>query len=145
MTNTTSAATELGIWRELHVGFDVAVQRLPSVLQEEGFGIITQMDLQHTFKVKLGADFRRYRIFGACNPMLAFRAVQKAPHLGVLLPCNVVLYEREDGVTMIGAVSPMRVLGPGAENAGLGSLAHTVTEKLYRVLSAMGGNAVANG
>jgi len=76
-----------GTWQSLRVTFDAAAERLPQALQAEGFGIITQIDLQQTFKAKLGADFRRYRIFGACNPAFALKAVEADPRAGLIL-CN---------------------------------------------------------
>lgn len=135
MTTTPTTTTDPGTWKELSIGFDAALERLPGALQAQGFGIITQIDLQQTFKAKLGVDFRRYRIFGACNPTLALEVVQKEPHLGVLLPCNVVLYEREDGVAILGAIDPLQTLGIGS--AAVESVARAVAEKLLRVLSAM--------
>jgi uncharacterized protein (DUF302 family) len=135
MTSTMNTTTAPGTWKELSIGFDAAVERLPGALQAQGFGIITQIDLQQTFKAKLGVDFRRYRIFGACNPKLALEVVQKEPHLGLLLPCNVVLYEREDGVAMLGAIDPVQTLGGGAP--AIESVARAVAEKLLQVLAAM--------
>jgi len=135
MTSTRNTTAEPGTWRELRIDFDAALERLPGALQAQGFGIITQIDLQQTFKAKLGVDFRRYRILGACNPTLAHEVVQKEPHLGILLPCNIVLYEREDGVAVLGAVDPLQTLGAGV--AGVESVARVVAEKLLRVLSAM--------
>src|SRR5579859_6001230 len=108
-----------GTWHELKIGFDEVLARLPEALQGEGFGIITQIDIQETFKAKLGVDFRRYRIFGACNPSFAHTALQKDPRVGVLLPCNVVLYEKDDGKAVIGAVDPMKTLGASGGSSGL--------------------------
>jgi uncharacterized protein (DUF302 family) len=133
----TSDTTGPGTWNDLRIGFDAALERLPAELQKEGFGIITQIDLQQTFKAKLGIDFRRYRIFGACNPTLAREAVTTEPRIGLLLPCNVVLYARDDGVAVLGAVDPAQTLGAAAAGAGLDDLARTVGEKLSRVLAAM--------
>jgi len=83
----------------------------------------------------LGVDFRPYRIIGACNPTLALEVVQKEPHLGLLLPCNVVLYERDDGVAILGAIDPIQTLGAGAP--AVESVARAVAGKLLQVLSAM--------
>jgi uncharacterized protein (DUF302 family) len=135
MSSTTSTPTDPGTWKALSTGFDAAAERLPAALQAQGFGIITQIDLQQTFKAKLGVEFRRYRIFGACNPGLALEVVTKEPHFGVLLPCNVVLYERDDGVAMLGAIDPMKTFGAGA--ASVEAAAALVAEKLLRVLAAM--------
>jgi uncharacterized protein (DUF302 family) len=135
MTSTMNTTTGPGTWKELSIGFDAAAERLPGALQAQGFGIITQIDLQQTFKAKLGVDFRRYRIFGACNPKLALEVVQKEPHLGLLLPCNVVLYEREDGIAMLGAIDPVQTLGAGTP--AIESVARAVAEKLLQVLAAM--------
>lgn len=95
-----------GHWHDLKNSYDEALARLPDALKQEGFGIITQVDIQEVFKTKLGIDFRRYRIFGACNPSLAHRALQSDPRVGVLLPCNVVLYEKDDG-TAVAARRPL--------------------------------------
>lgn len=129
MANETASR---GTWTPLPGTFDAAVARLPEALQAEGFGIITQIDLQQTFKAKLGIDFRRYRIFGACNPTFALKAVETDPHVGLLLPCNVVLFERDDKTVMLGVIDPMQQLA-GTNDAALGDVASTIGERLARV------------
>ena len=124
-----------GTWKQLDVGFDEAIARLPRALQAEGFGVITQIDLQQAFKDKLGIDFRRYRIFGACNPTFALEAVVADPHVGLLLPCNVVVYERDDKVAVMGVIDPVKQLG--ASDGHLGDLARAISERLGRVAAAL--------
>lgn len=126
-----------GQWSDLAIPYDAALSRLPDALKKQGFGIITQIDMQETLKAKLGADFRRYRIFGACNPGLAHQALQQDPRVGVLLPCNVVLFERDDGKATIGVVDPMRTLGAAAGADSLAVLAREVGARLERVVSDM--------
>jgi uncharacterized protein (DUF302 family) len=125
-----------GTWNELPVGFDAAVEKLPAALRAEGFGVLTTIDVQATLKEKLGVDFRRYRIFGACNPKLAHEALSRDAQVGVLLPCNVVLYERDDGKAMLGMVDPLASIGG---EPAFGDLAETVRGKLERVAAAMKG------
>jgi uncharacterized protein (DUF302 family) len=120
-----------GTWKELSQSFDVVVDRLPQALQAEGFGVITQIDLQQTFQAKLGVAFRRYRIFGACNPTFALKAVETDPRAGLLLPCNVVLFERDDGKTMLGIIDPVQQLN--APGGPLGDIAREIGERLTRV------------
>ena len=86
---------------------------------------------------KLGVDFQRYRIIGACNPALALKALRTDERVGVLLPCNVVLYEKADGTAVVGAVDPMQTLGAHADNRDLGELARDVGTRLERVLTAL--------
>ncbi len=124
-----------GSWRPLNIGFDAAVARLPEALQSEGFGIITQIDLQQTFKAKLGKDFARYTIFGACNPSFALKAVETDPRIGLLLPCNIVLFERPDQTVMLGTIDPMAQLG--AESGPLNEIARSVGDRLERVALAL--------
>jgi uncharacterized protein (DUF302 family) len=124
-----------GTFHTLKVNFDAALERLPIELGKEGFGVITQIDLTQTFKMKLGIDFRRYRILGACNPKLAHAALDHDLAIGVLLPCNVALYERDDGVAVVGAIDPAATLGAGSKE--LGALAADVGARLERVLTAM--------
>jgi uncharacterized protein (DUF302 family) len=120
-----------GTWRALRVSFETAAERLPQALQAEGFGVITQIDLQQTFQAKLGVNFRRYRIFGACNPAFALKAVELDPRAGLLLPCNVVLFERDDGTAVLGVIDPVQQLG--ATDGPLGDIAHELGERLARV------------
>ena len=129
--NTQSKAAYRGTWSPLRVSFDAAVARLPEALQAEGFGVITQIDLQQTFKAKLGIDFRRYRIFGACNPAFALKALEADPRVGLLLPCNVVLFENDDRTAMLGIIDPVEQLGSADDR--LGDVAHTIGERLARV------------
>jgi uncharacterized protein (DUF302 family) len=119
-----------GTWRALRIGFDAASARLPEALQSEGFGVITQIDLQQTFKAKLGVDARPYRIFGACNPQFALKAVATDPRAGLLLPCNVALFEREDGVAVLGIIDPVQQLD--APDGPLADMAREIGERLAR-------------
>jgi uncharacterized protein (DUF302 family) len=120
-----------GTWGALRVGFDTAVTRLPEALQAEGFGVITQIDLQQTFKAKLGVDSRRYRIFGACNPQFALKAVTADPRAGLLLPCNIVIFERDDGIAVLGIIDPVQQLN--APDGPLADIAREIGERLARV------------
>jgi uncharacterized protein (DUF302 family) len=133
----TTEQAHRGIWRALSISFDEAAESLPPALQAEGFGVITQIDLQQTFKAKLEADFRRYRIFGACNPTFALKAVEVDPRAGLLLPCNVALFERDDGVAMLGIIDPVQQLN--APPGRLAELAQEIGARLTRV-----GHGLAN-
>lgn len=128
--NDSNDRAHRGTWKELRLSFDLAVERLPQALQAEGFGVITHIDLQQTFKAKLGVGFRRYRIFGACNPAFALKAVEADPRAGLLLPCNVVLFERDDGGATLGIIDPVQQLD--APDGPLRDLAVAVGERLAR-------------
>ncbi len=116
--------------------FEEALERIPELLKAEGFGVLTQIDVQATLKQKLGVDWRKYRILGACNPALAHRALSQVPEVGVLLPCNVAVYEREDGRTVVRAVDPMQTIA--AAVPALGEIAGEVRARLGRVLDRVG-------
>ena len=122
--------------KKLSKGFDEAVQNLKEALQKEGFGVITEVDLKEKFKDKLNVDFRRYTIFGACNPALAYEAVQLEPTIGVMLPCNVLVQENEGGGVEISAINPLNSIG-AIDNTKLDSLAKTVSEKLKMVVDSL--------
>lgn len=121
------------IKRELTANYDEVLAKLSEALRSEGFGVLTQIDVQDTLKQKLGVDFRRYRILGACNPALAHQALGTNLDVGVLLPCNVVIYETDRGSTMVSAVDPVAAIGAfGNEN--LQQIANQVRTRLERVL-----------
>jgi uncharacterized protein (DUF302 family) len=120
--------------RVLAAPIDAVLARVPDALKSEGFGVLTQIDVSQTLKQKLGVDFRRYHILGACNPALAHRALQEELELGIMLPCNVIVYEAEDGHTVVTAVDPTRTVAAAGENPRLKELADTVREKLARAL-----------
>ncbi len=130
-----TSTEDRGTFRDVAVDFDAAIAKLPEELKKEGFGVITEIDLKKTFATKLGVEFRRYTIFGACNPKLAHGAVSTDPHVGVLLPCNVVLYERDDGKVVVGAVDPMQSIGSG--DGRFADVAGDVKARLGRVLDGM--------
>jgi uncharacterized protein (DUF302 family) len=121
------------VQRALQVGFEDAVARLPAALGSEGFGVLTQIDVEAVFAQKLGLPFRRYRIFGACNPALAHRALAASLMAGVMLPCNVVLWEGDDGRAVVTAVDPTASPAAAADPA-LAELAREVRQRLERVL-----------
>jgi uncharacterized protein (DUF302 family) len=116
--------------------FDSAVTRVTEVLKQEGFGVLTEIDVAATLKAKLGIDKRPYRILGACNPKLANQALELEPDIGLLLPCNVVVREDDDGKIVVGFMDPVTVLGL-VQRKELEALGNEVRAKLQRVAEAL--------
>lgn len=117
----------------LDLPFDEAVARATQALQDEGFGVLTEIDVAATLKKKIGADFRPYRILGACNPALAFQALQRENKIGTMLPCNVVVQEVAPGRSEVAAVDPVASM-QAVENPDLADVAQTVRAKLAGVI-----------
>lgn len=125
----------IGIKKTLALSFDEALIKVPEALKAEGFGILTEIDVQKTLDEKLKVPFRRYRILGACNPPLAHRALTVEIDAGVMLPCNVIVYEGDDKRAVVTAVDPMQTLA--REHAGLEPVAREVRDKLGRAIAAL--------
>lgn len=114
--------------------YEAAIEKVTAALKEEGFGILTEIDVQATFKKKLDADFRKYVILGACNPPLAHQALSTELDIGLLLPCNVIVYEDDDqDGSVVSIVDPISMLGMGI-NSSLESVASEARARLQRVL-----------
>jgi uncharacterized protein (DUF302 family) len=128
--------TKFGFGKAVDLGFDEAVETVTEELAKEGFGVLTEIDVQATLKEKLGEDMRPYRILGACNPPLAHQAVTAVPEIGLLLPCNVLVREDDEGKVHVSFMDPGSVLGL-VDNPDVEPLAGQVKEKLERVLAAL--------
>jgi uncharacterized protein (DUF302 family) len=122
----------IGMKKPLTMSFDDALTKVPEALKSEGFGVLTEIDVQNTLAQKLQVSFRKYRILGACNPTLAHRALSAEIDAGVMLPCNVIIYEGDDGQTLVNVVDPLQTLA--RESAPLESIAKEAREKLQRAL-----------
>lgn len=132
-------SASLGFTVTLDLPFDVAMVRTREALKAEGFGVLTEIDLAATFKAKLERDFRPYVILGACNPPLAWRALDANVEVGLLLPCNVTVEAAEEGTSIVRIVDPMQMLAaadPGA-NAEIRAVAEEARVKLARVAGAL--------
>jgi uncharacterized protein (DUF302 family) len=125
--------TTFGMKKPLTVSYEEALRLVPEALKTEGFGILTTIDMQSTLKAKLGVDFRRYTILGACNPPLAHEALQTEVEIGLMLPCNVIVYEGDDGKAVVVAIDPTKTMA-AAGLPKLEELAATVKAKLGRAL-----------
>ena len=135
--------TRYGLRVTVPATYDVAVQRTTEALKAEGFGVLTSIDVQQTLKAKLNREFRKYIILGACNPPLADRALHAELEIGLLLPCNVILYERASNETVIAAMAPIAALGIVGDNPELESIATEADGRLRRALTAVGQSAQA--
>jgi len=124
------------IEKTLDVPFEEAIDRTTEALKTEGFGVLSTIPIDEKLKEKLGVDFRKYTILGACNPPLAYKALQHENKIGTLLPCNVIVQETDDGKTEVAAVNPV-VSMQGVQNESLGSLANEVKSKLTRVIESL--------
>ena len=122
--------------KEIDSNFEDAIIRVTEELKKEGFGVLTEIDVRATLKKKLDADFRKYRILGACNPSLAHRALQAEAHIGLMLPCNVVVQETETGKTLVSAIDPVASM-QAVENESLGQVAEQVKTKLQKVIASI--------
>jgi len=118
------------------LSFDTAIEKVTEELKKEGFGILTDIDVKETLKKKLGVDFRRYRILGACNPAFAYKALQKESKIGTMLPCNVIVQELEDGTVEVTAIDPLASM-QAVQNPGLKEIAKQVQEKLKKAIESL--------
>ncbi len=116
--------------------FDDVISRATDALKAEGFGVLTDIDVKATLKKKLDADVRDYRILGACNPLFAYQALQAEDKIGTMLPCNVIVQERADGLVEVAAVDPIASM-QAVENPVLHTVAVEVQSKLQRVIDSI--------
>ena len=112
--------------------YDDVLARIPDLLKEEGFGVLTRIDVKETMKQKIGAEFRRYQILGACNPQIAHKVLNADLEVGTMLPCNVVVYEGDDGHAVVLAIDPSQTVA--AANPAVKDFAADVRTRLARVL-----------
>ncbi|HRN35209.1 MAG TPA: DUF302 domain-containing protein [Saprospiraceae bacterium] len=123
--------------KTLHGSWEEVRSKVESALKEEGFGVLTEIDISATFKKKLDVDFRPYVILGACNPNFAHQALQAESHIGTMLPCNVIMQENKEGAIEVSAVDPL-VSMQGVQNTSLAEVATQVQTKLKRVIENLG-------
>jgi uncharacterized protein (DUF302 family) len=124
---------QYGFTRTVNLPFEAAVKRVTEELRTQGFGVLTTIDVKETLKQKLNIEFTKYVILGACNPPLAHRALEVEMNIGLLLPCNIIVYETE-GKTVVGAFDPLMMV-PLVGKAELGSIAAEVRLRLEAVLA----------
>jgi uncharacterized protein (DUF302 family) len=127
--------TTIGIRRSVKGNYDEVLARIPEALKAQGFGVLTRIDVKQTLKEKIGADFRRYQILGACNPRYAHRALTAEPAVGVLLPCSVAVWEEDDGGVTVNAVDPLQTIA--AADPTLAPIAAEVHDALVRALATL--------
>ena len=124
------------ISKTLTLPFEQAIAKVSDALKSEDFGVLTDIDVEQTLRKKLNVDFRPYRILGACNPSLAYQALQAEDKIGTLLPCNVIVQERDDGQVEVSAIDPVVSLAR-AGSPQLSGLAETVQAKLRKVVDSL--------
>lgn len=125
-----------GFGVKLSVPYAEAIPRVVDALKAEGFGVLTEIDVKATMKKKLDADMPPYVILGACNPKLAYQGLQAEPELGLLLPCNVIVYDNGDESSTVSVVDPLQMLGV-VDNPALGAVAEEANSRLRRVVAAL--------
>ena len=124
------------ITRKTSRDFDATVARVKEALKSEGFGVLTEIDVAGTLKAKIGRDFRPYRILGACNPNYAFEALSEEPHIGVMLPCNVIVQRFDNGEVEVSSIDPATAM-QSVGNAKLEGVAGKVREALQRAIASV--------
>ncbi len=133
-TETTMGA--YGISKRLDCSYEDAVEKVREALSREGFGVLTEIDVKATLKKKLDKDFRKYVILGACNPPYAYEALSAELEIGLLLPCNVIVYENDDGGSTVSAIDPVVAMGM-VDNPEVCTVAGEVKKKLERVIAGL--------
>jgi uncharacterized protein (DUF302 family) len=133
--------TRYGIRVELPIAYEDAIEKTTAALQAEGFGVLTSIDVKQTIRQKLDKDFRKYVILGACNPPIAYRALTAETEIGLLLPCNLIVYETRPGQSVVAAVAPLVTMGR-VGNEALAPMGTEVDAKLRRVMASLEGASV---
>jgi uncharacterized protein (DUF302 family) len=132
----TTAANELGIRKHVAYGFDEAITKVTDALKAQGFGILTEIDVKHTLKEKLDVDFRRYRILGACNPPFAHKALLEEPLVGLMMPCNVIVYDADGGGTEVVGFDPNAMLS-AFDRPQLTAIAAEISQRMRAAIEAV--------
>ena len=145
METQTTTQRPYGFGTTVAVPYGEAIEKTRAALKEQGFGILTEIDVQKTMKEKLGADFRPYVILGGCNPSLAHQALQADLGIGLLLPCNVIVYDNGDGTSAVEALDPEAALGIVGDNPAIATVAREAAVRLHRALDRLGASASATG
>ena len=122
--------------KKVNITYEEAITKVTEELKKEGFGILTEIDVKETLKKKLDVDFHKYKILGACNPPYAYKALQAEDKIGLMLPCNVIVQEADDGQVEVAAIDPIASM-QAVENTGLGEVASGVQGKLKKVIDSM--------
>ncbi len=126
---------EIGMRKTVAKGYDEVLARIPEALKAEGFGVLTRIDVKQTLKEKIGVDFRRYQILGACSPKYAHQALTTELGIGAMLPCSIAVWEEDGGRTVVNAVDPMQTIA--AADPRLAPIATEVRLRLARFLDAL--------
>jgi len=129
--------TRYGLKVSLTCRYDEALLRATNALKSQGFGVLTTIDVKQTLKTKLDREFRQYMILGACNPPLAHRALEAELEVGLLLPCNVIVYETSPSTSVVAAMAPLAALGVVGENVALADVAREADGRLRRALASL--------
>ena len=122
--------------KETSLSFDEAIEKVKENLKQEGFGVLTEIDIKETLKKKLDVDFKKYRILGACNPPFAYKVLQENDKIGVMLPCNIIVQEKENGKVEIASINPMASM-QNIKNDNLIEIAEIISAKLQKVVNNM--------
>ena len=136
MSAQQSQHSKYGFSKSVDIPYAEAVEKTRAALKEEGFGVLSEIDIKEKLKEKLDVDFRKYVILGACNPPLVYKTLQQEINIGLLLPCNVIVYEADEaGKSVVAAIDAKMMLSVVGENAALDAVATEVNKKLQRVIS----------
>ncbi len=128
--------TNYGFSKIVNLGYDEAIEKVTDELKKEGFGVLTEIDVKATLKKKLDVDFKPYKILGACNPPFAFKSLQAEEQIGLMLPCNVIVYVNEEGKTIVAAIDPIASM-QAVKNDKLGEVAETIQGKLKKIIDSL--------
>ena len=128
--------TNYGFSKKVNLGYDEAIEKVTDELKKEGFGVLTEIDVKATLKKKLDVDFKPYKILGACNPPFAYKALQSEEQIGLMLPCNVIVYVNDNNETIVAVIDPIASM-QAVKNVELGEVAETIQGKLKKVINSL--------
>lgn len=126
--------TNYGFTKIVNLNYDEAIEKVTEELKKEGFGVLTEIDVKATLKKKLDVDFKPYKILGACNPPYAYKSLQAEEQIGLMLPCNVIVYVNDNKETVVAAINPIASM-QAVNNPNLGEVALTIKGKLENVIN----------